>query len=374
VTMKVALVADWFAPRRGGIESQLLGLANGLKSAGVDVNVITSMPGPDLVGGIAVTRLKCLRLPWLLLAVSPRLVRILKAALLDVRPDVVHIHPSIVAPTCLAGFIAARSLGLPVVLTFHSWMVNLPRLLRLADRIWGWASPPVRVTGVGRHIVAQLDTVRPGLNAGILPNGFDYEFWSKQDGPLAARQGFTIATAIRFETKKRPLVLPELLKTVAQSAKGKQVDLVAAGQGRLSRAVLKKAARLGVAQQFHIEVWLDRDGLRSLYRRADVFVLPSITESFGLAALEARAAGLPVVARSGTGVDNYITDGIDGILCSSDIEMAEALVRLCHDRDLLARLSGPRPALIRHDWSRVTARHLEVYRDLVRQAGAAPDT
>lgn len=374
MTMKVALVADWFAPRRGGIESQLLGLANGLKSAGVDVNVITSMPGPDLVGGIAVTRLKCLRLPWLLLAVSPRLVRILKAALLDVRPDVVHIHPSIVAPTCLAGFIAARSLGLPVVLTFHSWMVNLPRLLRLADRIWGWASPPVRVTGVGRHIVAQLDTVRPGLNAGILPNGFDYEFWSKQDGPLAARQGFTIATAIRFETKKRPLVLPELLKTVAQSAKGKQVDLVAAGQGRLSRAVLKKAARLGVAQQFHIEVWLDRDGLRSLYRRADVFVLPSITESFGLAALEARAAGLPVVARSGTGVDNYITDGIDGILCSSDIEMAEALVRLCHDRDLLARLSGPRPALIRHDWSRVTARHLEVYRDLVRQAGAAPDT
>ncbi|MBU4530978.1 MAG: glycosyltransferase family 4 protein [Hoeflea sp.] len=374
MTMKVALVADWFAPRRGGIESQLLGLANGLKSAGVDVNVITSMPGPDLVGGIAVTRLKCLRLPWLLLAVSPRLVGILKAALLNVRPDVVHIHPSIVAPTCLAGFIAARSLGLPVVLTFHSWMVNLPRLLRLADRIWGWASPPVRVTGVGRHIVAQLDTVRPGLNAGILPNGFDYEFWSKQDGPLAARQGFTIATAIRFETKKRPLVLPELLKTVAQSAKGKQVDLVAAGQGRLSRAVLKKAARLGVAQQFHIEGWLDREGLRSLYKRADVFVLPSITESFGLAALEARAAGLPVVARSGTGVDNYITDGIDGILCSSDIEMAEALVRLCHDRDLLARLSGPRPALIRHDWSRVTARHLEVYRDLVRQAGAAPDT
>ncbi|WP_290894718.1 glycosyltransferase family 4 protein [Hoeflea sp.] len=372
--MRVALVADWFAPRRGGIENQLLGLANGLKSAGVDVNVITSMPGPDLVGGIAVTRLKCLRLPWLLLAVSPRLVRILKAALLDVRPDVVHIHPSIVAPTCLAGFIAARSLGLPVVLTFHSWMVNLPRLLRLADRIWGWASPPVRVTGVGRHIVAQLDTIRSGLNAGILPNGFDYEFWSKQDGPLAARQGFTIATAIRFETKKRPLVLPELLKTVAQSAKGKQVDLVAAGQGRLSRAVLKKAATLGVAQQFHIEGWLDREGLRSLYTRADVFVLPSITESFGLAALEARAAGLPVVARSGTGVDNYITDGIDGILCSSDIEMAEALVRLCHDRDLLARLSGPRPALIRHDWSRVTARHLEVYRDLLRQAGAAPGT
>lgn len=374
VTLKVAFVADWFAPRRGGIENQLLGLAEGLKNAGVDIHVITSMPGPEQIDGIKVMRLRCLRLPWLDLAASPRLVSIIRKILSDVRPDVVHIHPSIVAPTCLAGFIAARSLGLPVVFTFHSWMNNLPGLLRLADKLWRWTSPPIRLTGVSQRIVAQLDTIRPDLKASILPNGFDYDFWSQPGAAEIARPGFTIVTAIRLEPRKRPLVLPQLLKAVSQTGQGTPVELIAAGQGRLLRAVLKLCSRLGVERQFHIEGWLGRQDLRALYKRADVFVLPSITESFGLAALEARAAGLPIVARSGSGLADYITDGVDGFLCDSDAAMAQAVARLCGDRNLLARLSGPRPALVRHDWSRVTIQHLDVYTKLLEDAGDVSGT
>lgn len=371
MTLKAAFIADWFAPRRGGIENQLLGLAQSLNAAGAEVQVITGMPGPPLIDGISVNRLPCLHLPGLHLAASPNLVGLIRNALTGARPDIVHIHPSIVAPTCLAGFVAARSLGLPVVFTFHSWMINLPRFLRLLDQVWGWTAGPVRITGVSSRIASQLNTIRPDLNARVLPNGFDHAFWSGGSPDPQTGRELTIVTAMRFEPKKRPLVLPVLLKAASTRLQphGVTVALVAAGHGRLRRATLRRAAQLRVGGQFHIHDWLDREDLRALYQRADIFVLPSITESFGLAALEARAAKLPVVARAGTGIGDYITDGVDGFLCDTDTEMADAVSELCLDRHLLARLSGPRPDLARFDWSRAAAAHLELYRELLQAAG-----
>jgi glycosyltransferase involved in cell wall biosynthesis len=89
--------------------------------------------------------------------------------------------------------------------------------------------------------------------------------------------------------------------------------------------------------------------------------MPSRHESFGIAALEARAAGLPVIGRSGTGLAEFIRDGEDGFLCDSDAAMAEAVLALAEDPDLWRRMAGPRPALARYDWPAVAARHLTVY-------------
>ena len=73
---------------------------------------------------------------------------------------------------------------------------------------------------------------------------------------------------------------------------------------------------------------------------SDAYVQASVRESFGIAALEARSAGLPVVARSQTGTAQFIRDGQEGLLASNDSGMSAAIARLALDRPLLTRLAG----------------------------------
>jgi glycosyltransferase involved in cell wall biosynthesis len=110
-----------------------------------------------------------------------------------------------------------------------------------------------------------------------------------------------------------------------------------------------------------------REEIRDVFREADVFVLPTIEEAFGIAALEARAAGLPVVAMSSGGVPEIIRHGVEGLLAASDAELAAHLVTLVRDPALRARIAAHnRDTLPPDRWSDVVARHLRVY-ELARE-------
>ena len=80
---------------------------------------------------------------------------------------------------------------------------------------------------------------------------------------------------------------------------------------------------------------LTRPQVRAAYADADVFLAPAELEAFGIAALEARTAGLAIVARRGTGIAEFVEDGVDGLLVADDAEMTEAIVHLARDGRLL---------------------------------------
>ena len=106
------------------------------------------------------------------------------------------------------------------------------------------------------------------------------------------------------------------------------------------RARAEKFAREhGLAERIRFTGRLDRAGILDVFADSDVYLQPSVKESFGLAALEARAAGLPVVARSQTGTTQFIHDGEQGLLAHDDAGLAQALVRLAKERDLLAAIT-----------------------------------
>ena len=73
-------------------------------------------------------------------------------------------------------------------------------------------------------------------------------------------------------------------------------------------------------------------------RRADFYVAPAILESFGIAALEARCAGLPVVAYRGTGIADFVLDGVEGLLVADDNQMVERIVELATTPETLGRM------------------------------------
>ncbi len=375
--LRVALVSDWFLPRRGGIEIQLAGLAAHLSAAGHMVDVLTPTP-PESAGEPeeGVVRLDVPRLPGAGVAYTPALGRALDAALERGGPDgapydVVHAHASVISPAAFAAVRAARRRGLPCVVTFHSVLHAAAGLLGVADALTGWARDPgVTLTGVSTLVADQLRRGVPAARVGVLPNGADLAWWRAHPARGAPRRAdrraeLRAVTAMRLVRKKRPLALLATAAAMRDAAPaGTRVRLLVAGEGP-ERARLERAARrAGLGDVVAPLGWQSRAELRTLYARADLFVLPTVRESFGIAALEARAAGLPVLARAGSGVADFVTPGVDGWLARSDAELAERAAAWARDRAALAalgRASAARPPTA-FGWDAVVAAHADAYR------------
>jgi glycosyltransferase involved in cell wall biosynthesis len=85
---------------------------------------------------------------------------------------------------------------------------------------------------------------------------------------------------------------------------------------------------------------LERHEISQRLAGADVYVAPAVLESFGIAALEARCAGVPVVASSRSGVGEFLRHGVEGLLARDDCAMAEALVSLLTDSSLRTSIAA----------------------------------
>jgi glycosyltransferase involved in cell wall biosynthesis len=176
-----------------------------------------------------------------------------------------------------------------------------------------------------------------------------------------------VASAMRLAPRKRPLPLLEALREVRVGLPpAVRLRAVVAGEGPQRRAMERYRDRhdLGWVE---LPGRLDRGQLRDLYARADVYAAPAVLEAFGIATLEARTAGLPVVARAGTGVEEFVTDGVEGLLAPSDGTFAAALHRLVADPALRQRIAGHNrrvpPAV---GWDEVVLRSVDAYERAAR--------
>ena len=107
---------------------------------------------------------------------------------------------------------------------------------------------------------------------------------------------------------------------------------------------------------------IEPKAVRALLASSHVFVLPTTLESFGIAALEARAVGLPVVAMRESGVGEWLEDGKAGLLATDDDELARHVTRLVDDTALREQIAAHnRSVPVEHTWERAMAEHEAVY-------------
>jgi glycosyltransferase involved in cell wall biosynthesis len=284
--------------------------------------------------------------------------------------DVVHSHASVVSPVAIGGAIAARRAGLPSVLTFHSMLHRSSFLLGASESLFGWTSRGVVLTAVSSVVAEQAARWIPDASVGVLPNGVDVPFWRGATAP-ASDDEVVFVTAMRLSRKKRPLRLIRAFASAVRFVAGApRMRLLVAGAGPEAQPMRRLAAELGVRDRVELVGQLSRTDLRSLYGRAHAFVLPSERESFGLAALEARAAGLPVIAMQASGVRDFIRQGVEGLLARDETELARHLSRLALDAPFREYVRH-RSALIAppYDWSDVRALHLAMYAHAARRDG-----
>jgi len=156
------------------------------------------------------------------------------------------------------------------------------------------------------------------------------------------------------------------------------VRFVVAGTGSAEPELRRQAGRLGLARHGTFLGWVGDDMLHSLYRVANLVIVPSIYEPFGLVALEAMASGcLCVVADTGGLREVVPGDGTVGVRFPSRDAGALGTVLervLSDDRGRAQVVADASEHVLRFDWSEAAARARQVYAALVANAAVAPRT
>lgn len=367
--MRIAMISDCYAPHMGGIETQVGGLASRIAEAGHRVEVVTATPGPretpaaEMRGGdhVHVTR-AALDLPGFL-PVNPFAGPALERALR--RCDVAHIHMGVISPLAVHALRLALRMRVPTVVTFHCMLDGWMSLLR-ASGIYRGRGAGLYVTAVSRVLADQVRRVSGVEDVGLVPNGVELSRWCHIAACRAQRPGpgdpLRFVSALRFMPRKRPLALVAVWARLRARLGQECPYLDLFGEGVEAPGVRAAVRAAGLDGLIRCPGRLDPADLARAYVRADGFVLASRRESFGIAALEARAAGLPVFAREGTGVSDIITAGLDGEFAGSDGELADLLTRLAGDEVAMIayqRAAQEPPALT---WQTSVDAALEAYR------------
>ncbi|HMO10145.1 MAG TPA: glycosyltransferase family 4 protein [Actinotalea sp.] len=365
--MRIVHVSDCYAPRVGGIESQVRDLARAQASAGHEVHVLTATPGPDGErhgvrqddDGVTVHRLGTY-VPFDL-PVNPGAPARMRELLRELGPDAVHVHAGVVSPFAFDGARVALDAGAPLAITWHCMLDGAVPALRAAVSRTRWADAPVAfsaVSGAAAERVAQVF----GREVAVVPNGMDVAAWAPHDRPAAEGPLRAVAT-MRLAGRKRGPALVGVIEDVATQLAPGSLTVEIYGDGPARARMQRSVQRRGLDDVVHLNGRVAREELHGSYAGAHVFLAPAVLEAFGIAALEARSAGLVVVAHRGTGVAEFVTDGVDGLLVDDDAGMARALVRLVRDPELRARLQAQaRAARPPFTWSLVLARAEGEYR------------
>jgi glycosyltransferase involved in cell wall biosynthesis len=364
--MRIGLVSDCYLPQVGGIEMQVHDLALHLREAGHDVVVVTSIGGPDEVDGIRVHRLDVPLLPFNI-PFTPKTFHEVADILRAEQVDVAHFHGGIVSPLAYFGAHSSERAGIPTVITTHClWSYAAP-VFALLDKMFAWrdwnatfsAVSGVAAAPIRRIVGSERDVV-------VLPNGIDNATWEVTPSPREDN-AITIVSVMRLAPRKRPMHLLKMIKKVRDLiSRDTRLEVLIIGDGP-ERASLERYLRVndldGVVQLVGRRT---REEIRDVFASADIFVAPANLESFGIAALEARCAGLPVVAKARTGIREFVEHGREGLLARSDRDMVDQIVRLIRDRELrLVITKNNRETASPVDWADVVELNLAVYRSAV---------
>jgi len=389
-TLRVLHVSAYFAPAfcYGGPPRSVLGLCRGLARAGVEVEVFTTTANGDRELPASPPEGDCydgVRVRYFPLAFPRRLfsARHLDTALagLGRRCDLVHVHGLWNRPAWMASR-RARQAGLPYVISPRG-MLDAGSLARhAAAKRLGYRIVERRnlahaalLHASSAFESAALEQRRLGVPIAVVPNGVE-----GPDGVPPARGGFrqrlgvpNAAPLVVFIGRIHPVKRLDLLAAAFEHVLSRRPDahLVVAGRDELGhrRALAPSFARAGERVRFTGE--LGEAEKWALLADSDVLVLCSDSESFGLSALEALAAGLPVVATRTCPWEDIERAGAGLWVPQDPLAMADALGRII-DEPATARAMGERGRALarsRYSWDSIGRAMAEQYR---RIAGRRP--
>lgn len=254
----------------------------------------------------------------------PRVKRILRRF----APDIVHTHYA--TGYGLWGFMQKTA---PLIVTV--WGTDIADALagkRIITPIVRRALKAARfVTATSRFLMDQAVRFESSVADKLVYVPFGVPIKVAEKAPDKSGGPVRIIFAKQFHTTYAPEMV---LRSFSASCRMDiELHLTMIGGGPLHNRLLRLAQSLDIADRVDIRGWVEMLEAESLIAGADIMVMPSNKESFGVAALEACASGVPVIASNVGGIPEIIEDGRNGILIEPGDEKAltEAIVKLSGD-------------------------------------------
>ncbi len=377
----------------GGMNVYVRELSGSLARLGVDTTVYVrrSGPGPDVVEVEPNLRVELVAAgpPDLakegLPGVLDELADALHGRLRDRGVDAVHAHYWL---SGVVGHDLKHRLDVPLLTTFHTLGAVKSRAgdaepdgrIRAERDVVDCSDLVLANTAVERDQLIRLYGADPARVA-VIPPAVDHAFFSPGDRTGARTAlGLPERPTLLFVGRIQPLKGLDLAVEVLARVRRDDARLVVVGGPsgvggrRYLDTVAARAAELGVADRITWTPPRPHHVLASYYRAADVVVVPSRSESFGLVALEAAACGTPVVASAVDGLRRLVRHRRSGLLVEGrDPAVFAAYVNeVLGDPALAARLAaGGVAQAADHRWSRSAARLVELARPLAAVAPLA---
>ncbi len=346
--MKIAFINSWYAaPAKGsGTTVAIRGLARGLAALGHQVEVLRPP-----CGGRLLKRL------WFNITLPGQLAGHGYDAVIGFDWD---------------GFLYRPPPGRPYTVGLKGILADELRhergLTRLALWLQSWLER-ANVRHAARVLTTSCYSRRIGMDAyhlppdriATVPEGIDLARWPDpvRRPPHHPLRPPVILSVARQYPRKNTQALIRAMEQVARTVPRARLHIIGDGPERGRLQALSE--RLGLADRITFFGPVDDTTLKNAYRQADLFCLPSRQEGFGIAFLEAMAAGLPVVAGSVAAVPELVDHGRTGMLVPpNDTEqLATALIHLLTRPELRRRMgaAGRRKAAD-YDWPKVAARFL----------------
>jgi 1,2-diacylglycerol 3-alpha-glucosyltransferase len=354
--MRVLFVSDVYFPRVNGVSTSIATFRADLAACGVETTLVVPAYAaqPAVPDDTSIVRVASGGVPR-----DPEDRRMhwgaLRRALAAQRGagfDLVHVHTPFLAH--YAGVRFARSLGVPVVETYHTFFEEylhhyvplLPRPLgrRLARTITRSQcsavdaivapSEPMRSMLVELGVRQPVEVIPTGLPADRFRQGDAARFRATHGLP---RERPLVTYVGRVAHEKNISFLVDAFVEVRRARP--DALLVIAGEGPARAALVAQAEQLGIARDVAFVGYLDRDqGLPDCYAAASVFVFASRTETQGLVLLEAMAQGCPVVSTAHLGAATILRNGCGAHVAPDDTAaFAQGVLGMLDDPERAAR-------------------------------------
>ena len=385
--MRILLLSWEYPPRIvGGLGRHVHRLSTALAADGHEVHVVTrehpDAPAEEVLEGVHVVRapefppqidLSEHLVPWVL-QFNLSVQAVASALLHEVDVDVTHAHDWLVSYAA-AG--VKNAFGLPLVATVHATEYGrhqgyLPGPMnKLIHQIEWWLTYEARrVITCSEYMGDQCRQIfeLPAEKQDVIPNGVDLEDFDRPDGVDAFRATLVepgekmIFFAGRLEYEKGVQTVLDALPIVLKT---QPVRFYVAGVGTHSDELRAHARRLGLEDRVHFLGFVDEAGLRMHYAAADLAVVPSLYEPFGMVALETMASGTPCIAADTGGLRELVVHDATGLRFTpgDPASLARTALRLLRDRRLDQRLTVDARRMIndQFSWRSIARQTLGVY-------------
>lgn len=392
------LILSWEYPPliEGGLARHVRKLSENLVELGIEVHVLTRGDGSaadeQLLNGVHVHRVREPDRPrdlaefvtW----IEHMNTDMLSAGVAlgdDLEFDVVHGHDWLVASACDH---LARRFDRPLVMTIHAteygrhqgWVDKHPQSHIHGVEKWvtNRADKVIACSAYMREHIADIYALEES-DVSVIPNGIDPEDLRPMDNLDELRSAFAapdeklVLLVGRLVYEKGFQVALEALPTLIKNVGN--VRFLIAGSGTHEEELKAQAESLGLMEYGTFVGWIGDDVLHSVYKIADLTVVPSIYEPFGLVALEAMASGCPCIVADTGGLREVVpTEKVGLRFQSRDPEsLARMAERVLTDPELRDRLvAEASDHVLSFDWVDVARTTLELYEDAVSVGPGAP--